>query len=45
MESGTEIIYTYKGQAAGSAEVTLTEEGYQKLMGDTAASDSRKIEK
>ena len=28
----------------GSAEVTLTEEGYQKLMGDTAASDSRKIE-
>ena len=38
------IIYTYKGQAVGSAEVTLTEEGYQKLMGDTAASDSRKIE-
>ena len=44
MESGRKIIYTYKGQAVGSAEVTLTEEGYQKLMGDTAASDSRKIE-
>ena len=38
------VIYTYKGQAVGSAEATLTEEGYQKLMGDTAASDSRKID-
>lgn len=38
------VNYTYKGQAVGSAEATLTEEGYQKLMGDTTASDSRKIE-
>lgn len=34
------IIYTYKGQNAGSAEVTLTEKGYQKLAGEAAPSGS-----
>lgn len=39
------IIYTYKGDNVGSAAVTLTEEGYQKLSGGSAAqSDSKKIE-
>ncbi|MGC4018801.1 MAG: serine hydrolase [Muricomes sp.] len=31
------VTYTYKGQNVGSAEVILTEEGYQKLTGGTAA--------
>ena len=39
------IQYTYKGQSVGSADVTLTEEGYQRLTGgDVAKSDSKKIE-
>lgn len=39
------IIYTYLGQNVGSVDVTLTEDGYQKLAGGNAAkSDSKKIE-
>lgn len=39
------VQYTYKGQNVGSADVTLTEEGYQRLAGgDVTKSDSNKIE-
>lgn len=39
------LEYTYKGQPVGSFDVTLTEDGYQKLAGgDAAKSDSKKIE-
>lgn len=39
------ILYTYKGDTVGNADITLTEAGYQKLSGgDAAKSDSTKIE-
>lgn len=39
------ILYTYKGDTVGNADITLTEDGYQKLSGgDAAKSDSTKIE-
>ena len=39
------IVYTYQGQTVGSADVSLTEEYYQKLAGgDAAKSDSKEIE-
>lgn len=41
---GAKIIYTYKGQNVGSAEVTLTEDGYQKLAGVAAPSGSQKVQ-
>lgn len=34
------IIYTYKEQNVGSADIVLTEEGYQKLTGGAAAADT-----
>lgn len=39
------IIYMYEGQRVGSADVTLTEEGYLRLTGqDVAKSDSSNID-
>lgn len=35
------IIYTYKEQNVGSADIVLTEEGYQKLTGGTAQADTQ----
>ncbi|MBA4699974.1 MAG: D-alanyl-D-alanine carboxypeptidase [Ruminococcus sp.] len=35
------IIYTYKEQNVGSADIVLTEEGYQKLTGGTAPADTQ----
>lgn len=34
------ITYTYKEQDVGGADIVLTEEGYQKLTGGTAAADT-----
>lgn len=38
------IIYTYKKQNVGSADIVLTEEGYQKLTGGTAPADTQNLD-
>lgn len=38
------IIYTYKEQNVGSADIVLTEEGYQKLTGGTAPADTQNLD-
>ncbi len=39
------ISYTYDGQIVGNTEITLTEEGYQKLTEDNTVSNNQQTEK
>jgi D-alanyl-D-alanine carboxypeptidase (penicillin-binding protein 5/6) len=38
------VSYTYDGQNVGSAVITLTEEGYQKLAGDSKAANNKQTD-